>query len=42
MQQVWVRRGMHIDSWWKNQKKRVHSEDLDVGGRTILKWILDK
>jgi hypothetical protein len=27
--------------WWKIQKKRDHWEDQDVGGWTILKWILE-
>jgi hypothetical protein len=33
---------MHIGFWWESQKERDHSEDLDVGGRIILKWILEK
>jgi hypothetical protein len=36
------RREMHIGYWWENQKERDHWEDQDVGGRTILKWILDR
>jgi hypothetical protein len=36
----WGRRGMHIGYWWGSQKVRDHWEDLDVGGWTILKWIL--
>jgi hypothetical protein len=27
---------------WDNQKERNHWENLDVYGRLILKWILDK
>jgi hypothetical protein len=27
--------------WWESQKVRDHWEDLDVGGWTILKWILE-
>jgi hypothetical protein len=34
------RRGMHIGYWWEMQKERDHGEDKDVGGWTILKWIL--
>jgi hypothetical protein len=34
--------GMHIIFWWESQKKRDHYEDQDVGGWTILKWILDR
>jgi hypothetical protein len=36
------RRGMHIGFWWESQKERDHKEDLDVGGRIILKWILER
>jgi hypothetical protein len=36
------RKGMHIVFWWKSQKERDHYEDLEVGGRIILKWILEK
>jgi hypothetical protein len=28
--------------WWESQKERDHFEDEDVGGWTILKWILEK
>jgi hypothetical protein len=28
--------------WWESQKERGHWEDLDVGGRIILKCILGK
>jgi hypothetical protein len=34
--------GMHVGSWWECQKERDHWEDQDVGGLTILKWILEK
>jgi hypothetical protein len=34
------RKGMNRGYWWESQKKRDHWEDLDVGGWTILKWIL--
>jgi hypothetical protein len=27
---------------WGDLSERVHLEDLDVDGRTILKWILEK
>jgi hypothetical protein len=33
--------GMYIGFWWENQKDRVFQEDLYVGGRIILKSILD-
>jgi hypothetical protein len=35
------RREMHIELWWETQKEEDHWEDLDVGGRIILKWILE-
>jgi hypothetical protein len=31
---------MHIGYWWESQKERDHWDDQDVGGWTILKWIL--
>ena len=34
---VWEKRGAH-----SILKERDHLEDLDVGGRIILKWILKK
>jgi hypothetical protein len=36
------RRGMHIGYWWESQKERDHWEDQDVGGWTILNWILER
>jgi hypothetical protein len=33
---------MHIEYWWESQKERDHWEDQDVGGWTILKWILER
>jgi hypothetical protein len=36
------RKGMHIGYWWEIQKEREHWEDQDVGGWTILKWILER
>jgi hypothetical protein len=36
------RKGMHIGSWWESQKERNHYEDLDAGGRIILKWMLER
>jgi hypothetical protein len=34
--------GMHIGFWWKSRKERDHKKDLDVGGRIILRWILER
>jgi hypothetical protein len=36
------RGGIHIEYWWESRKERYHWEDKDVGGWTILKWILEK
>jgi hypothetical protein len=33
---------MHIRFGWESQKEGVYWEDLDVGGRIILEWILEK
>jgi hypothetical protein len=32
---------MHVEFWLESQKERDHKEDLDIGGRMTLKWILD-
>jgi hypothetical protein len=36
------RRKMQIGFGWKSQKERDHYEDLDVGGRIVFKFILEK
>jgi hypothetical protein len=28
--------------WWESQKEVDHWEDQDVGGRLIIKWILER
>jgi hypothetical protein len=33
---------MQIKYWWEGQKERDYEEDQDVGGWTILKWILER
>jgi hypothetical protein len=33
---------MHIGYWWESQKVKDHYEDIYVGGRVILKWILER
>jgi hypothetical protein len=38
----WIRHETHVGIWWKIQKERDHYEDLDVGGRIVLMWILEK
>jgi hypothetical protein len=34
--------GMHIGYWWESRNEGDHWEDQDVGGWTILKWILER
>jgi hypothetical protein len=34
--------GIHIGTWWESQKERDHYKDIDVGGRIILKWIIQR
>jgi hypothetical protein len=36
------RRDMHAGFLWKSQKEKEHYEDINVGGRIILGWILKK
>jgi V8-like Glu-specific endopeptidase len=36
------RRITYIGYWWERQKERDHWEDQDIGGWTILKWILER
>jgi hypothetical protein len=33
---------MRIGYWWESQKRKDHYEDIDVGLRVILKWILER
>ena len=33
---------MHARLWWENPRERDNLEDICVGGRIILKWILKK
>jgi hypothetical protein len=33
---------MHIGYWWESRKAGDHWEGQDVGGWTILKWILER
>jgi hypothetical protein len=35
-------KGMCRGYWWETKKERDHLEDQDVGGWTIIKWILDR
>jgi len=42
MWHTWERRAMNTEFWWTNLKKKGHLEDLGIGGRMILKWILHK
>jgi hypothetical protein len=36
------RRGMHIGFGWETHKETGNLEDLDVGGKIVLKCILEK
>jgi hypothetical protein len=36
------RRGISTGFSWESQKERDHYEDLDVGGRMLLKCILER
>jgi hypothetical protein len=33
---------MHKGYWWEIQKERDHWKDQNIGGWTILKWILER
>jgi hypothetical protein len=33
---------MHIGDWWESQNERDHYVDLNVGGKIILRWILER
>jgi hypothetical protein len=35
-------RRMHRGFWWESQKESDHYEDLDVDGRIILEWTLER
>jgi hypothetical protein len=35
-------KGMHTGFWRGSQKERDLQEDLVIGGRIILKWILER
>jgi hypothetical protein len=39
---VYILRGIHTEIWWESQKERDHSEDQDVDGWIISKWILER
>jgi hypothetical protein len=36
------RKVVHIGFLWDDQKERDNWEDMDMGGTTALKWILEK
>jgi hypothetical protein len=35
------KRGMRIGFWLESHMERDHTDDLDIGGRIILRWILE-
>jgi hypothetical protein len=37
-----LRRGMHVGYWWESHLERDHEKDENLGGCTILKWILER
>jgi hypothetical protein len=39
---AWGRGEVYTGFWWGNLRERHHREELDVGGRIILKWIFNK
>jgi hypothetical protein len=42
MWRVWGRREECTGYWWGSQRERGHSEDPDIDGRIILRWIFGK
>jgi hypothetical protein len=36
------KRRIHIGFWWKRKKERDYWEHLEIGGRIILKLIVDR
>jgi hypothetical protein len=42
MRYTWDRREMYAGVWWVQLKKRDDMEDLSVGGRIILKRVLNR
>jgi hypothetical protein len=37
-----MRREKRVGLWWECQNENGNYEDAEVGGRIILKWILEK
>jgi hypothetical protein len=33
---------MCVGYWWESEKERGHQNDLDIDGRIILKWSLER
>jgi hypothetical protein len=33
---------MHTEFWWGNLRETEYVEDPGIGGRIILKWIIEK
>jgi hypothetical protein len=37
-----VTKRKHIGIWWRSEIEKIQQEDLDVGEKIILKWILER
>jgi hypothetical protein len=42
MWHLWETGELHTAFWWGELRERDHLEDRGIGGRLILKWILNK
>jgi hypothetical protein len=38
----WGRGEMYTGFWWGDQSEADHLEDLDIDGKTIIKWVFKK
>jgi hypothetical protein len=42
MEHAWGEYEYILGIWWESQKEKDDKEDLDVDGRIILRWILER